>query len=89
MAERLFAVLRQNKRLYPAMTIGNLGKLANSLVNATHRPEMYGKAAGVALTADARLRDCINRLCSVRRVKVRVLTVPYHPSIIHLIAPFP
>jgi hypothetical protein len=69
------------------MTIGNLGKLVNSLVNATHRPKMKGKAAGVALTADARLRDCISCLCSVRRVKVRVLTVPHYPSTIQLTVP--
>ena len=87
-AERPFAVLRQYKRLYPAMTVGNLGKLANSLVNGTHRPKMGGKAAGVALTADTRLRDCISRLCSVRRVKVRVLNPTHYPNTMHLTQPY-
>jgi hypothetical protein len=69
-AERPFAVLRQYKRIYPSMSIGNLGKLSKSIVNGTHRPAMRGLAGGFALTADPRLRKYVGALCSVRRVKV-------------------
>jgi hypothetical protein len=72
-AERPFAVLRQYKRIYPSMSIENLGKLSNSMVNGTHRPAMRGLAGGIALTADPRLKQCIGALCSVRRVKVTSL----------------
>ncbi len=69
-AERPFAVLRQYKRIYPSMSIDNLSKLSNSIVNGTHRSAMRGLAGGIALTADPRLKKCIGTLCSVRRVKV-------------------
>jgi hypothetical protein len=65
-AERPFAVLRQYKRIYPSMSIENLGKIFNSIVNGTHRPEMRGLAGGIALTADPRLKKCVGALCSVR-----------------------
>ena len=77
-AERPFAVLRQYKRLYPSMSVPNLSKLSQSLVNGTHRPAGNGSDAGVALTADPRLRKCIGLLCSVRRRKVN------HPLRPHL-----
>lgn len=73
-AERPFAVLRQYKRMYPSISLTNLSKLTLSLVNGTHRPASNGVAAGVALTADHRLRSCVGRLCSVRRKTV--LTLP-------------
>jgi hypothetical protein len=69
-AERPFAVLRQYKRLYPSLSLVNLSKLSQSLVNGTHRPAGNGMVAGVALTADPRLRTCIGQLCSVRKKKV-------------------
>jgi hypothetical protein len=69
-AERSFAVLRQYKHLYPALSRENLSKLSQSLVNGTHRPGGKGVMAGIALTADPRLRSCIAQLCSVRRKKV-------------------
>jgi hypothetical protein len=69
-AERPFAVLRQYKRLYPSLSRDNLSKLSNSLVNGTHRPAVNGVAAGCALTADPRLRDCVGKLCSVRLIQV-------------------
>jgi hypothetical protein len=69
-AERPFAVLRQYKRLYPSLSLANLSKLSQSLVNGTHRPAGNGMVAGVALTADPRLRTCIGKLCSVRKKKV-------------------
>jgi hypothetical protein len=68
--ERPFAVLRQYKLIYPSMSIGNLGKLSNSIVNGTHRPAMRRLAGGIALTADPRLKKCVGALYSVRRVKV-------------------
>ncbi len=89
-AERPFAVLRQYKHLYPSMSIPNLSKLSQSLVNGTHRPAGNGFDAGVALTADPRLRECIGLLCCVRRRKVwhplslrsrdRLATSPYPPK---------
>ncbi len=69
-AERPFAVLRQYKHLYPSLLKGNLSKLSQSLVNGTHRPAGNGMVAGVALTADPRLRTTVGILCSVRRKKV-------------------
>jgi hypothetical protein len=76
-AERPFAVLRQYKRLYPSMSVPNLSKVSQSLVNGTHRPGCNGLVAGVALTADPRLRTSIGRLCSVRRVLVNPFPGPY------------
>jgi hypothetical protein len=71
-AERPFAILRVYKHLYPSLTLENLGKLSQSIVNGTHRPKHNRLAAGIALTADLRLRQCITQLCSVRRLKVHV-----------------
>jgi hypothetical protein len=76
-AERPFAVLRQYKRLYPSISLTNLSKLSLSLVNGTHQPASDGEAAGVALTADHRLRACVGRLCSVRRKSVLTLYLFY------------
>ncbi len=76
-AERPFAVLRKYKHLYPSLSLGNLSKLAQSLVNGTHRPASNGLAAGIALTADARLCTIIGLLCRVRRKTV-------NPSLPHL-----
>ena len=73
-AERPFAVLRQYKRLYPSISIQNLAKLTHSLVNGTHRPGSPEWKAGIALTADPRLRNAIGKLCSVKRKKV-----PFQP----------
>ena len=70
-AERPFAMLRAYKHLYPSLSRGNLSKLSQSLVNGTHRPATNGLVAGIALTADPRLRLCIAALCSVRQKKVR------------------
>ncbi len=67
-AERPFAVVRQYKHLYPSLTLPNLSKLCQLLVNGTHRPAGNGYDAGVALTADP--RNCVGLLCSVRRNKV-------------------
>ena len=75
-AERPFAVLRQYKHLYPSLSLTNLSKLSQSLVNGTHRPAVKVVMAGIALTADPRLRSCIGQLCSVRRKKVHR---PLHP----------
>ena len=69
-AERPFAVLRAYKHLYPSLSRGNLAKLSQSLVNGTHRPAGNGLVAGIALTADPRLRSCVGILCSVRQKKV-------------------
>jgi hypothetical protein len=82
-AERPFAVLRQYKRLYPSMSIDNLSKLCNSIVNGTHRPAMKGLTGGIALTADPRLKTCVSKLCSVRRVKVSFPPppLPHHGSV--------
>ena len=77
-AERPFAVLRQYKHLYPSMHVANLSKVSQSLVNGTHRPGCNGLLAGVALTADPRLRTSIGRLCSVKRVLVYPFPGPYH-----------
>jgi hypothetical protein len=76
-AERPFAVLRQYKRLYPSMSVPNLSKVSQSLVNETHRPGCNGLVAGAALTANPRLRTSIGRLCSVRRVLVNPFPGPY------------
>jgi hypothetical protein len=69
-AERPFAILRVYKQLYPSLSLANLGKLSQSIVNGTHRPRHNRLAAGIALTADPRLRHCVTQLCSVRRQKV-------------------
>ena len=69
-AERPFAVLRQYKHLYTSLSKGSLSKLSQSLVNETHRPAGNGMVAGVALTADPRLRTTVGLLCSVRRKKL-------------------
>ncbi len=74
-AERPFAVLRQYKRLYPSLSIENLAKLTHSLVNVTHRPGSTEWKAGIALTADPRLRNTIGKLCSVKQKTVP----PLHP----------
>ncbi len=71
-AERPFAILRAYKHLYPSLSLANLGKLSQSIVNGTHRPRHNRLAAGIALTADPRLRVCITQLCSVQRVKVKL-----------------
>jgi hypothetical protein len=73
-AERPFAILRAYKHLYPSLSLANLGKLSQSIVNGTHRPRHNGLSAGIALTADPRLRTCVTQLCSVRRVKVGEIT---------------
>ncbi len=75
-AELQFAVLRQYKRLYPSISIENLAKLTHSLVNGTHRPGSPEWKAGIALTADPRLRNAIGKLCSVKRKMV-----PYLPPL--------
>jgi hypothetical protein len=75
-AERPFAVLWQYKHLYPSLSLANLSKLSQSLVNGTHRPAGKGHNAGIALTADPRLKTCIGQLCSVRRTKV---ALPLNP----------
>jgi hypothetical protein len=64
-------MLRAYKHLYPSLSRGNLSKLLQSLVNGTHRPATNGLVAGIALTADPRLRLCIAELRSVRQKKVR------------------
>ena len=73
-AERPFAVLRQYKNIYPSLSLSNLSKLSQSLVNATHRPAGKGVIAGIALTADPRLRSCIGKLCTVRRRQAGKIT---------------
>jgi hypothetical protein len=78
-AERPFAVLRQYKRLYPSLSIENLAKLTHSLVNGTHRPGSPEMKAGIALTADLRLRNAIGKLCSVKRKTVPIPRPCYHP----------
>jgi hypothetical protein len=87
-AERPFAILRQYKRIYPSMSVENLGKLSNSLVNGTHRPALKGLAAGIALTADPRLKTCVGTLCSVRRVKVIPLSQCFPPNSTVTLSPF-
>ena len=67
-AERPFAVLRHYKRVFCSLSLTNLSKLSQSLVNGTHIPARNGLAAGIALTADPRLRACIGRLSRVRRI---------------------
>jgi hypothetical protein len=84
-AERPFAVLRQYNRLYPSLSLPNLSKLSQSLVNGTHRPGVKGVEAGIALTADPRLRTIIGVLCSVRQKKV---TRPLHTHEIPLHNPY-
>jgi hypothetical protein len=75
-AERPFAILRAYKQLYPSLSLANLSKLSQSIVNGTHRPRHNGLSAGIALTADPVLRHCVSQLCSVRRVKVRLNPSP-------------
>ena len=70
-AERPFAISRAYKNLYPSLTLANLGKLSQSMANGTHRPRHKGSAAGIALTADPRLRNCVTLLCNVRRSQVK------------------
>jgi hypothetical protein len=70
-AERPFAIARAYKNLYPSLTLANLGKLSQSMANGTHRPRHKGSAAGIAFTADPRLRNCVTLLCNVRRSQVK------------------
>ncbi len=72
--ERPFAVLRSYKRIYPSISIRNSSKLSETLVSGLHLPPDKGQLAGVALTADPRLRACIGSLCGVRKVKVGKIT---------------
>ncbi len=47
-----FAMLRVYKHLYPSLSLENLGKLSQSIVNGTHHPKHNRLSAGIALTAD-------------------------------------
>ena len=73
-AERPFAVVRSYKRMYPAISIRNLSRLSQTLVSGSHTPAEKGELAGVALTADPRLKTCIGTLCGVRKVKIGKIT---------------
>ncbi len=75
-AERPFAISRVYKNLYPSLTLANLGKLSQSTANGTHRPRHNGLSAGIALTADPRLRNCVTQLCNVRRLLVTLKPNP-------------
>ena len=83
-AERPFAISRAYKNMYPSLTLANLGKLSHSIANGTHRPRQNGLSAGIALTADPRLRNCVTQLCNVRRLQV---TLKPNPSSIFTITP--
>jgi hypothetical protein len=72
-AERPFAVVKAFHHLYPTMTLLSLRGQSQALLNGTHRPaDTVGKKnrkAGLALTADPKLRRTITELCSVRKRK--------------------
>jgi hypothetical protein len=65
-AERPFAVLRQYKRMYPSLSLGNLCKLIHSVINQTHRPASNVNEAGIAISGDPTLRECVSSLRQVR-----------------------
>ncbi len=73
-AERPFAVLRSYKRMYPSISLRNLSKLSQAMVSESHLPADKGKLAGVALTADPRLRAIIGTLCGVKKRKAGIIT---------------
>jgi hypothetical protein len=84
-AERPFAVLRAIWKMYPALSLKNLGWLSHSLANGAHRPaQTYGvtkdkegnfcQKAGIALTAHPELKRAVNVVCSVRRKTIGAVT---------------
>ena len=84
-AERPFAVLRGIWKTYPSLSLQNLGWLAHSLANGTHRPaHTYGTKkdsngdhcfkAGIALTAHPTLKRAVNIVCSVKRKTIGAVT---------------
>ena len=73
-AERPFAVLRQYKRMYPSLSLGNLCKLIHSIINQTHRPASNVNAAGIAISGDPILRECVSSLCQVRTKTIGKIT---------------
>jgi hypothetical protein len=85
-AERPFAVVKAFARMYPSLSLRNLSHLTHSLVNGTHRcADTFGRRnkgvpvttrlAGIALTAHPALKSAVNKLCSVRRKSVGVVTL--------------
>jgi hypothetical protein len=85
-AERPFAVVKEFWRVYPTLSLQNLSWLSHSIENGTHRcADVFGshnkqapvttRLAGIALTADPRLKLAVNKLCSVRRKSLGQVTV--------------
>ena len=85
-AERPFAVVKEFWRIYPTLSLQNLSWLTHSISNGTHRcAEVFGhqnkntpfstRLAGIALTADPRLKRAVNKLCSVRHKSKGRVTV--------------
>jgi hypothetical protein len=84
-AERPFAVLRAIWKMYPSLSLKNLGWLSHSLANGTHRPaSTYGVSKdtdgnhcskpGIALTAHPELKRAVSVVCSVRRKLIGSVT---------------
>ncbi len=84
-AERPFAVLRAVWKMYPSLSLKNLGWLSHSLANGTHRPaQTYGVARdaegnhcpkpGIAITAAPQVKHAVSVVCSVRRKTIGDVT---------------
>jgi hypothetical protein len=85
-AERPFAVLRAVWKMYPSLSLKNLGWLSHSLANGTHRPaQTYGVSRdgdgnhchkpGIAITAHPDLKRAVSVVCSVRRKLIGSVTI--------------
>ena len=61
--------------MYPSISLRNLSKLSQTMVSDTHLPGDKGKLAGVALTADPRLRGIIGTLCGVKKQNTGIITL--------------
>jgi hypothetical protein len=84
-AERPFAVLKAMAKQYPSLSLRNLSRVVHSLVNGTHRcagtfgprnkdETISPRLPGIALTAHPEVKSAVNKLCSVRRKYLGIVT---------------
>jgi hypothetical protein len=70
-AEGPFAMVRAFLHMFPTMKLRTVTSLAVTVVNGTHRSEQVAggkvRSAGLALTADPYLNECVFTLSGVRR----------------------
>ena len=79
-AERPFAVAKAYLDIYGKMKLSNLAQFSLAMCNGSHRLagpkgkqvrtiDRLVEPAGMALTCDARLKETVTQLCSMRRAK--------------------